>query len=271
VKSRYVALGSMPSPKFARIGLLMLLICGQCSLSAQGASPTTRSKNAVALIPFVGCESDGQLGSSKAPSGRSKQLAIPAAAAQRLAYYTADERLGVLAPKGWHCFGTYGSSGTSLYVSHDPINVADLFSTNWKGFAGQVVQISYEYGGTSGRFGVAETIARVFPAHKAFVKKVIAEGIEPASSFPFGPYPADTLTYRTGNVVEFATPPRAEGLGTASRLQKSDIPIIGVAILEGEEPNLVRLWVRLPLETNDLAQFIIQETEQEAARFGHSR
>jgi hypothetical protein len=261
----------MPCPKFARIILLMLLICGHCSVSAQGASPTTRPKNAVAPVPFVGCESDGQLGPSKAPAGRSKQLAIPAGAAQRLAYYTGDERLGVLAPKGWHCFGTYGSNGTSLYVSPDPINAADLFSTNWKGFAGPVVQISYEYGGTSGRFGVAETIARVFPAHKAFVEKVIAEGIEPASSFPFGPYPADTLKYRSENIVEFATPPRAEGLGTASRLQKNDGPITGVAILVGEEPNLLRLWVRLPLETNDLAQFIIQETEQEAARFGHSR
>jgi hypothetical protein len=44
-----------------------------------------------------------------------------------------------------------------------------------------------------------------------------------------------------------------------------------VAILVGEEPDLVRLSVRLPLETNDLTQFIIQETEQEAARFGHSQ
>jgi len=256
---------------FARISLLLLLICGHCSVSAQSASPTTHSKNAVVPVPFVGCESDGQLGLFKAPAGRTKQRAIPAGAAQRLAYYSADELLGVFAPKCWHCFGTYGSNGTSLYVSPDPINVADLFSTNWKGFAGPVVQISYEYGDTSGRFGVAKTIARVFPAHKAFVEKVIAEGIEPASSFPFGPYPADALTYRTENVVEFATPPRAEGLGTASRLQKNDIPIIGVAILEGEEPNLLRLWVHLPLETKDLAQFIIHETERRAARFGHSR
>jgi hypothetical protein len=134
-----------------------------------------------------------------------------------------------------------------------------------------VVQISFESGDTSGRFGVAKTIARVFPAHKAFVEEVIAEGIEPASSFPFGPYPADTLTYRTENVVEFVTPPRAEGLGTASRLQKNDNPIIGVAILKGEEPNLVRVWVRLPVETNDLARIIIQEAEKDAAPFGHSR
>jgi hypothetical protein len=261
-------MGSAKRAAGSSVFLFAFLMCARCSLPAQ---VVTRSSNAVARLPFVGCESDGQQGPFKAPAGQSKQLAIPAGAAQRLAYYTADERLGVLAPKGWHCFGTYGSSGTSLYVSPDPINVADLFSTNWKGFAGPVVQISYEYGGTSGRFGVAETIARVFPAHKAFVERVIAEGIEPASSFPFGPYPADTLKYRSENIVEFATPPRAEGLGTASRLQRNGSPIIGVAILVGGEPNLLRLWVRLPLETNDLAQFIIQETEHEAARFGHSR
>lgn len=112
-------------------------------------------------------------------------------------------------------------------------------------------------------------IARVFPAHKAFVERVIAEGIEPASSFTYGPYTADTLKYRSENVVEFLTPAQKDGLGTASRLQKSDSPISGVAILFGkEEPNLLRLWVRLPPETGNLAELIIQQTERGAFSFG---
>jgi len=194
-------------------------------------------------------------------------MAIPAEAAQRLAYYKAEEGVGVLAPRGWHCFETYGSNGATLYVSPDPINAADLFSTSWKGFAGPV--ISYEVGDTSGRFAVAKTIARLFPAHKAFVEGVIAEGIEPTSSFPYGPYPADTLRYRSENVVEFWTPAQTEGLGTASRLQKSDSPISGFAILLGQEPSLIQLSIRLPSETSDLTQLIVDPTQREAARLGN--
>jgi hypothetical protein len=193
---------------------------------------------------------------------------VPAEAAQRLSYYKAEEGVGVLAPRGWHCFGTYGSNGTTLYVSPDAINASDLFLTSWKGFAGPVVQISSEEGDTSGRFAVARTVARVFPGHKAFVEGIIAEGIEPAGSFPYGPYPTDRLKYRSEDIVEFWTPPHAEGLGTASRLLKNDSPISGVAILFGEEPNLLQLWVRIPSDAGDLTDFIIQQAEREAARFG---
>ena len=105
------------------------------------------------------------------------------------------------------------------------------------------------------------------PAHKAFVQRVIAEGIEPASSFPDGPYAGGTLNYRSKDMVEFQTPASTEGLGTASRLQKNGSPISGVAILFGQEPDLLQLWVRLSPETKDLTQFIIQQTEREAAHF----
>jgi hypothetical protein len=108
----------------------------------------------------------------------------------------------------------------------------------------------------------------VFPAHKAFVEDVIAEGIEPASSFPYGPYPGDALKYRSEDIVEFWTPAHTEGLGTASRLQKNDSPISGAAILFGEEPDLLQVSVRLPREMNDLTQVIIQQTEREVAHLG---
>jgi hypothetical protein len=136
-----------------------------CAVFLENNSSATHAKNA-ASIPLVGCESDGQGGGPlNAPSGQSKTMTIPPGAAQRLAYYKAEEGVGVLAPRRWHCFGTYGSNGATLYVSPDPINTADLFSTSWKGFAGSVIQISYEVGDTSGRFAVAKTIARVFPSH----------------------------------------------------------------------------------------------------------
>jgi hypothetical protein len=168
---------------------VLLSLC--CPLASPQAALRKGLQKAVVRVPFVGCEAGGQEGPAAAPQGQSKVVSISAAAAQRLAYYKPAHGAGTLAPRGWHCFGTYGSSGTNLYVSPEPLSSADVFSTNWKGFSGPVVQLSVEDGGTSGRFAVARTIARVFPAHTKFVKDVIAEGIEPASSFPSGPYPND--------------------------------------------------------------------------------
>ncbi len=217
----------MLGAKRAQIRCLMLLIVASASLSLYGQvkSPTNRTNDSVARIPFVGCPSDGQQGPVEAPSGQDGAISVSKEAAHRVAYYKAEEGVGVLAPRGWHCFGVYGSSGSSLYVSPDPINSAEVLSSSWRGFAGPVVQISLEYGGTSGRFAVARTIARVFPARKEFVDRVLAEGIEPASSFPYGPYPNDTIRNRGMNVVEFSTPAQADGLGTGSRLQKNDTAI----------------------------------------------
>jgi hypothetical protein len=108
-------------------------------------------------------------------------------------------------------------------------------------------------------------IARVFPAHKAFTDGVIKEGIEPASSFPFGPYPQDRLTYGSDQVVEFQTPAHSDGLGTISRLVQNDEPIDGVAILQGTTPDLLLLGVRMPPDVNDLSSHVIQQLESDSA------
>lgn len=215
-------------------------------------------------VPFVGCESDGQVGPLEAPKGKGKLLAVPKKVADRLAYYQAEEGFGVLAPRGWHCFSTYGSNGSTSYVTPDPINGAMLFASDWKGFTGQAVQVSVSVGDTSGRFEVARTIARVFPDKWRFVQDVIAEGIEPASSFPPGPYPADKMTYRTKKIVEFETPPNSKGLGTDSMLLMNASPIRGVAILFGEERSLVQASARLAGENEDLSQVIVRQLEKEA-------
>lgn len=162
----------MQQTKCARVTVwlvLIALICLESSLSAQTKSRVNHAGYTDVPVLFVGCASDGQVGPLEAPSAKSKVMAISAGAAERLAYYKAEYGVGVLAPRGWHCFGTYGSNGATLYVSPDPINAADLLSTSWKGFAGPAIQISVAEGGTSGRFEVAKTIARVFPKHKAFV------------------------------------------------------------------------------------------------------
>jgi hypothetical protein len=173
-------------------------------------------------------------------------------------------RYALLAPVGWHCFGTYGSNGSNLYLSPQPIDATIVFSDNWKGFTGPVIQISGEEGGTSGRYGVASMIARVFPTHSAFVRSVIASGLAEANDFPAGPYPKDQLVYKSKEVVEYQTPAQTDGLGTQSRLQKNADPIRGVAILVGNqhEPSLVFLAARLPLEMEPLTSIIIQQVER---------
>jgi hypothetical protein len=216
-------------------------------------------------IPFVGCPSDGQVGPRNIPSSSSPTVPVDLQLTQRLAYYKADLGPGVLAPRGWYCVGTYGSSGDALYVSPEPIAGDIIVGANARGFMGAAIEISRLYGGTSGRFGVARVIARVFPAHRAFVTRVVDEGIVPAVDFPFGPYPLDKLTYRGNEIVEYQTPARAEGLGTDSWLKKNDTPIDGAAILVGENPDLLYVCVRLPADLNDLTALIIRQAEREAS------
>jgi TonB family protein len=224
------------------------------------ATSESRSPN-VRRVPFVGCKSDGQGGPVEAPKGESKVVPIDPTAAQRIAYYATGKDFGVLAPRGWHCFGSYGSNGTNLYVSPQPINTNIEPSV----FAGPVIELSLASGDTSGRFDVAKVIARVFPAHMAFVRRVIEGGEEPTSSFPLGPYPNDKLNYRSSEIVEYQTPARTGGLGTVSLLQSNADPISGVAILTGQDPDLLQLSVRLSPEQVDLAPTIIQQVERDVA------
>ena len=228
------------------------------------SKPLAQPRKLAGRVPFVGCEADGQAGPLKAPVGKSKVVSISADSANRLAYYQSEPGFGVLAPRGWSCLCVYGSSGAVLYVTPERITVGDVFSSTWTGFAGPAIELATEDGDTSGRFGVARVVARVFPAYKSFVQRVIAEGLEPARSFPFGPYPEDKLTYRSREMVEYETPGNTDGLGTDLRLKKNAYPISGVAILVGETPDLVHLAVRLPPGQTDLAPPIIQQLERDA-------
>src|SRR5579864_2187946 len=103
---------------FVSISFFLVAISLQSRLFAQNASSAHRSAGPKASVPFVGCPSDGQLGPGEAPRGENSQVvAISPEIARRLAYYKADHGSGILAPRGWHCFGTYGSNGSNLYVT----------------------------------------------------------------------------------------------------------------------------------------------------------
>lgn len=235
---------------------------------SQGSSTSASNlQGSGVLVPFVGCESDGQVGPVKAPSGKGKVVSVVADAAKQLAYYKSEQGVGVLAPRRWHCFGVYGSNGYALYVSPEQITASNVLSSTWTGFCGPAIELAVEFGDTSGRFAVARVIARVFPDHKSFVESVIAEG-EPTSSFPFGPYPEDKLTYRNKRMVEYETPANTGGLGTSWRLKKNAHPVSGVAVLIGDTPDLMLLAVRLPPELNDLAPPVINQLERDAEGSG---
>ena len=217
-----------------------------------------------AAIAFIGCRSDGQLGPQPAPHRVAKQLAVTSNEAQHLAYYQAKDGPGVLAPRGWHCFGTYGSNGSTICVSPDQLNRTLLFAKDRKGFKGPIVQLSNNYGGTSGRWAVGSMIARIFPAYHSFVTAVQNMGFDPSTTnFAVGRYSTDTLHYVNQHSVEYTTPPHTPGVGTMSELLADDQPITGVQILTGADTDLISLSIRLPSETAALASVITRQVEHE--------
>lgn len=211
-------------------------------------------------VPFVGCGGDGQTGPVAAPKGDPRVVDVDAADARKLAYYQASDFPGVLAPKGWHCFYRYGSSGGTLLVAP----ISDIEKMSDARLDSPAVVVSLSFGGTSGRFAVAMSAARLYPQEeREFIKRVIDEAIVPKEDFRFGPYPGDILTYRNARIAEFTTPANQEGLGTSGRLAKSSQPIYGIVALLGpsEEPDLLTLTVRLPPEMRRLRSTIIANFE----------
>lgn len=207
-----------------------------------------------ASVPFVGCPSDGQQGPQPAPRSGTVP-AVPAAAAAQLAYYASGD-LGVLAPRGWHCFGLYGSNGSILIVTPEPHGSRDLLAYPSQPLRGPAVQLTWSDGGTSGRFEVARVIALAFPAQMAFARRVAAEGI--GDPLPSGPYPTDHMVRLRPNAVGYTTPAGREGLGTASRLAPSGRPIDGLAVLDTTgDWNLIKIDVRLPAAQAGLATPIL--------------
>jgi hypothetical protein len=219
-------------------------------------------------VPFVACESDGQVGPRSGPKDSGQAPTVPKSVAHDLAYYASTD-LGVLAPRGWNCFGLYGSSGSTLIVTPEPHSADDLLSGSAM-LTGPAVTFSLSIHDTSGRFEVAQVAARLFPTKKEFVEQVIHEGVEPESDFPFGPYPNDILKHRSDIKVEFETPANTDGMGTRGRLMKKNAePISGVAIMTGEG-DLLQLNVRTPPALRNLIPTILesrlrQNSSEEAA------
>jgi hypothetical protein len=128
----------------------------------------TTPADEVASVPFVGCDADVQ-GTMVAPPAAAATIPkVPASEADQLAYY-ASINLGVLGPRGWHCFGMAGSGGVSLFVTPEVHTAKDIIESRTH-LSGPVIELSRATGGTSGRFVVADIAARVFPIARPFVQ-----------------------------------------------------------------------------------------------------
>ena len=214
-----------------------------------------------ATVPFVGCESDGQIGPLEVPHEPARAVGLKKSQADRLAYYRGPGTFGVLGPRGWHCFYTYGSGGSTLGVRPEPF-------TYLQEEAGPVIAVELSDGGTSGRFSVAEGVAQAFPLFRRFTEEV--HEMFDFETFPSGPYKTDVLERKGATIVEYLSPARALGLGTPNDglLRPGTDPISGVAILIGEWPqiSLLNVVVRLPADRRSLAPAIIQQFERETAK-----
>jgi hypothetical protein len=191
-------------------------------------------------------------------------LLVERPAGELLAYYAAG--IGVLAPRGWHCFVLSGSSGESILVTPDAHGAKDLFGTK-TGFKGPGIELQSIWGGASGRFDVAQIAGRIFPVAKPFVQQVIDEGLIPKEMFFFTPFPNDALNRRSDTAVEYVTAANSNGLGTHSFLARDDQPISGVAILKpAEDMSLFLLSVRLPPQLRGLSSTILKNVELDRGR-----
>jgi len=212
-------------------------------------APTTSAQLVEAELPAVGCPQGGQLGPQDAPTlPQSIRVIVPGGMSLPLAYYAAEEGAGVLAPKGWDCFGLSGSDGDIVYVA--PRKPGEpIIDRLDKVKAGPAVIRRLLIGSTSGRFPIARISARIFPRARTFVDGVRAEGID-SSRYIFKPWPTDRLTRLSDFAVSYTTPANTEGLGTALGLARARDPISGLVFLSDIEqhddgPFLDGLSIRL--------------------------
>ena len=136
----------------------LLAMCVGAPLFAQ--QPGEAKSEEMTSVPFIGCVSFGQGERSEAPAGTTMSMPINPADAAALAYYKSADGTGVLGPRGWFCQGTSGSGGYALFLSPAPIR---WVTTGWQGLAGPAIEVNHINSENSGRYEIAEIMARVFP------------------------------------------------------------------------------------------------------------
>lgn len=170
-------------------------------------------------VPLIGCAIETAFDKAPALSPSWKTTGLPTEIAHELAFYaTEGDNMPVLAPRGWQCHGTGGSSGTYLYIwpTGEP---SDQLPPK-----GEFV--SYSLTSNSG-LHVLETLARERRLrNKHWTPQEDANLVSTfkyyGADFSFAdcgtPFPANRLADRGPNIVEFETPPNQRGVGARGRL-----------------------------------------------------
>lgn len=253
---------TLSRPACVAIVWLLFHVPFRTEISLGRQNTANGGKTAKMLVPFVGCKADGQAGPVDAPQAPKHRVELDVKVAQRLAIYEAEVGPLAIGPSGWSCLALYGSGGVTLYVTPGQLN--DVFTSKWPGITGPGIAASSISGETSGRFMVAQVVARVFPKERSFVLGIIEAYGVPAKNYPFGPFLSDRLNYLNDHTVEYQTRSRSEGLGTlVGRFRPSDNAIRGVTILEKPGFDLRHLAVRLPQSLNDFTTIVIQQFERQ--------
>ena len=230
----------------------VIAIVATVSVSAPSAA-------AQVTVPFVGCPSEGQAGPFDPPKGRPKAVALPAALAERIAYYIGEQSQGVFAPRGWHCQVVYGSSGSTLVVTPVAADPSRLYQSEVRGDGVELEAVS---GAASGRFEVAAYGSLLFPkAAAAYVQHIKDDEPGILKDEQEGLVHAhDSITPAAGHIAKFTTPANEKGLGTACSLAATGAAIHGIAVYREGFVQILR--VRLG---RDLAEIeaAIQRLNQE--------
>ena len=243
-------------------GLVLLLALTPLMARAEGEKASAPAADP-RRVPFVGCEADGQAGPLNAPQAARDELPL-ADAGGKLAYYQAQKGPGVLGPRGWKCYGWYGSNGAFVVVGPE----LEVLKTLGGPFGSPRIVAQAVDGDTSGKYEIAGAVARVFPKYKSFVDKIVADDNIPAAYYVFEPYPADSLHYLSDEAVEFETPAHSEGLASDA---EDAYPTSGFVMLRTEKAEedsapqiegMDRLDIQLPPKLQALSGKIREQFEQ---------
>jgi hypothetical protein len=209
-------------------------------------------------VAAFGCPANDQIGPARLQTGETIPTPVDQRLTEQMAYYSAEGSPGVYAPKGWSCRAWYGSNGSVLVVTPKRIE-PPYFPLPM--ITGPAVMIESSDGGSSGRFHVAIVAVRLFPLlGSEFITRVRQEHLISDSLFEVEPYPDDRLEYLSDRFVAYTTPANTAGLGTDGMFEVSDLPVMGLTILNlaAEVNSLIEVRVRLPAALNSVAQAIVQ-------------
>lgn len=205
-------------------------------------------------VPFVGCQTSGMI-SEPPPTGSPVQMNLPTAIASKVAIY-AGAYLAVLAPRGWSCSGTGGTTGVILSV-YPPDG-----GPHWQGPL--IVEKTWTGDNPQGNSVITSYGGRYFPEivnHNDIENFINALQLnESQGAFLAKKYDSDTLSYYNDSVLGFVTPPSQNGLGAevyGSIGIYETFGFLGIANDPSNGQRLSMFGLRLSSDQNSIKSYLL--------------